>query len=231
MEYDYDMICMDKKMQMRVKTSNLTEELGQVEYVFSDKTGTLTRNIMEFKKFIANGLPYGVDNPTDMEKLSTIKYMQQHPEHQKVFECLRHLSLCHSVILSPEDGSYNASSPDEQALLEGARDLGFVFESRWRDDETNCLNLGIQNFRGEKEEYQLLNILEFNSDRKRMSVVTRNLSTGTIEVLCKGADSVIAKLLKPDIRNSTEFKNTIKEIEKYAAIGLRTLILAKTEIT
>ena len=106
-----------------------------------------------------------------------------------------------------------------------------MFESRERDDETNCLNVGIQNFRGEKEEYQLLNILEFNSDRKRMSVVTRNLSTGTIEVLCKGADSVIAKLLKPDIRNSTEFKNTIKEIEKYAAIGLRTLILAKTEIT
>ena len=50
-------------MPMRVKTSNLTEELGQVEYVFSDKTGTLTRNIMEFKKFVANGISYGVDEP------------------------------------------------------------------------------------------------------------------------------------------------------------------------
>jgi magnesium-transporting ATPase (P-type) len=73
MEYDYDMICMDKKMQMRVKTSNLTEELGQVEYVFSDKTGTLTRNLMEFKKFMAGGKSYGVDNSHDMATLSTIK--------------------------------------------------------------------------------------------------------------------------------------------------------------
>ena len=62
-----------------------------------------------------------------------------------------------------------------------------------------------------------------------MSVVTRNLATGTIEVLCKGADSVIAKLLRD--KDSEEFKNTLSAIEKYAAIGLRTLILAKTEIS
>ena len=56
-------------MPMRVKTSNLTEELGQVEYVFSDKTGTLTRNIMEFKKFVANGISYGVDEPESVQEL------------------------------------------------------------------------------------------------------------------------------------------------------------------
>jgi phospholipid-transporting ATPase len=43
----------------KARTSDLNEDLGQIEYVFSDKTGTLTRNMMEFRKCSIGGVAYG----------------------------------------------------------------------------------------------------------------------------------------------------------------------------
>jgi phospholipid-transporting ATPase len=42
-----------------VQTSSLNEELGQIEYIFSDKTGTLTKNCMDFKKLAVGNILYG----------------------------------------------------------------------------------------------------------------------------------------------------------------------------
>jgi len=56
-----------------VQTSNLNEELGQIEYVFSDKTGTLTKNYMEFKKLVAKGVPFG-----NLKKISLTKVRLGH---------------------------------------------------------------------------------------------------------------------------------------------------------
>jgi magnesium-transporting ATPase (P-type) len=85
---------------------------------------------------------------------------------------MRNLAVCHTIIVQKDkkgNMAYNASSPDELALVNGAKYFGYSFLKR---DEDNHIHVQLKS--GEVEVYQLLDILEFNSDRKRMSVIVRD---------------------------------------------------------
>jgi len=135
------------------------------------------------------------------------------------------LALCHTVVAyeDPVTGviEYRAQSPDEAALVQAAADVGFVFLGR--DRETLKLRTP---FSKEVEKYELLNILEFTSARKRMSVVLKKLDSedGRLMLLTKGADNVIFERLK---LGSDHLKETTeKQLDEFANNGLRTLTLA-----
>jgi P-type E1-E2 ATPase len=57
--WDASMYDVNQNIPASVQASNLNEELGQISYLFSDKTGTLTCNVMEFRKFSAGPVSYG----------------------------------------------------------------------------------------------------------------------------------------------------------------------------
>lgn len=136
------------------------------------------------------------------------------------------LSLCHTVLaaVDPETGriEYRAQSPDEAALVQAAADAGFVF--RGRDKEILRLQTP---FSDDVELYELLNVLDFTSARKRMSVILRKINDedGRIFLLTKGADNVIFDRLKPGVNDDLK-KVTETHLDEFAGEGLRTLTLA-----
>ena len=69
--FDTEMYYAKNDVPSRARTTTLNEELGQVQYVFSDKTGTLTQNIMTFNKCTINGISYG-DLMTDRGEILEI---------------------------------------------------------------------------------------------------------------------------------------------------------------
>uniref|UniRef100_A0A8D0SEU0 Phospholipid-transporting ATPase n=1 Tax=Sus scrofa TaxID=9823 RepID=A0A8D0SEU0_PIG len=225
---DEDMHYERNDVYAMARTSSLNEELGQVKYLFSDKTGTLTCNIMTFKKCTIAGIIYG-DRPcpiTESSEFSDPKLLENfeedHPTKEYIKEFLFLLSVCHTVV--PErDGnniSYQASSPDEAALVKGAKKLGFVFTAR------TPYSVTIEAM-GEEFTFQILNVLEFSSNRKRMSVIVRT-PTGQLRLYCKGADSVIYERLSED---SLFVKETLTHLESFAREGLRTLCIAYIDLT
>jgi len=111
------------------------------------------------------------------------------------------LAICHTILvqtkttydeLDPEkkDGNgetfYSAQSPDELALVNAAKTFGIVFKSRPSAKQIEIVDEST----AKSEVYDILNILEFTSARKRMSVIIR-CPNGQIKLLCKGADSTL----------------------------------------
>ncbi|XP_044961810.1 putative phospholipid-transporting ATPase 9 [Hordeum vulgare subsp. vulgare] len=261
---DIEMYDEESDKPTHARTSNLNEELGQVDTILSDKTGTLTCNMMEFIKCSIAGTAYG-QSVTEVEKAMALrkgvplgdeivggehkeKQIEESP-HVKGFnlkdprimdgnwvhepnkdvirDFFRLLAICHTCIPEVDETNkvtYEAESPDEAAFVIAARELGFEFYKRTQTSivirERNP-NQNVEDYQYRK--YELLNVLEFSSSRRRMSVIVKE-PEGRVLLFSKGADSVMFRRLAPDGRKFEE--ETKKHINEYSDSGLRTLVLA-----
>ncbi|KAL6130227.1 hypothetical protein ACLB2K_068608 [Fragaria x ananassa] len=235
--------------RFQCRALNINEDLGQIKYVFSDKTGTLTENKMEFQCASIWGVDYNggrgslekdqlehnvqIDGivlrpkmkvKADPDLLRLLKSEKDTNEGKHVHEFFLALAACNTIVPLVTDSSdrnvrlidYQGESPDEQALVYAAAAYGFMLIER----TSGHITIDIQ---GERQRFSVLGLHEFDSDRKRMSVIL-GCPDKTVKVFVKGADttmfSVTDKRLNLNIIRATE-----AHIHAYSSLGLRTLVV------
>ena len=203
------------------------QELGIVGSIFSDKTGTLTRNEMIFTKFVIDGgswdIPGSGEGEGELrgpEGERMLAQLKEREDFSKFYAFFRALSVCHTVVRGT-NGQYRAESPDELALVEGI--LGFNCHLLERGSTSMSVAIC-----GDTADYEILAVNEFTSDRKRMSLLIRNEKTGEHLLVCKGADNIMMDRCKlSDVERARDEKG----LYDLACLGLRTLVVAQKELT
>ncbi|KJZ73991.1 hypothetical protein HIM_06659 [Hirsutella minnesotensis 3608] len=143
--------------------------------------------------------PEGPHDGPEMKSEDLLDYIRRKPHttfSRKAKHFLLCIALCHTCLPEAnEDGEieFQAASPDELALVEAARDLGLMLIDR----PAQSIRLQTRDGDGvlQVETYQVLDVIEFSSRRKRMTIIVR-MPDGRICVICKGADNVIMSRLK-----------------------------------
>ncbi|XP_051506137.1 phospholipid-transporting ATPase VB [Myxocyprinus asiaticus] len=132
-----------------------------------------------------------------------------------------------------EEVCYEAHSPDEAALIYAAKAYGFTMVERTPHYVTVKLpNETLMQF-------EVLDVLTFDSTRRRMSIIVRHPYTDEIIMYTKGADSAILERLGNVFSDMTQVDSvekqiavkTQKDLDMYAMDGLRTLCFAKKVIS
>ncbi|PIC41418.1 hypothetical protein B9Z55_008841 [Caenorhabditis nigoni] len=207
------------------RTSNLNEELGQVKYIMSDKTGTLTRNVMKFKRVSIGSQNYGNNEDDEFSDPRLLEDVERGDKHaEAIVEVLKMMAVCHTVVPENKDDGeliYQSSSPDEAALVRGAASQKVKFHTR-QPQKVIC------NVFGTDETIEILDVIDFTSDRKRMSVIVKD-QEGEIKLYTKGADTVIFERLVRGSEQSIDW--CTDHLEDYASFGYRTLCFAVRKLS
>ncbi|KAJ6845918.1 phospholipid-transporting ATPase 2 [Iris pallida] len=219
-DWDEEMYDWDTRTSPHAANTAISEDLGQVEHILTDKTGTLTENIMIFRRCCIGGTFYGNEGGDALKDVELLNAISNNVSD--VVKFLTVMSICNTVVpIKSNNGRilYKAQSPDEDALVNAAARLHMTLMSK----SGNVLEI---NFNGTIVQYEVLDILEFTSERKRMSVVVKDCHNGKFFLLSKGADEAML----PCACAGQQIRTFTDAVDQYAQLGMRTLCLGWREL-
>ncbi|KAI0471138.1 phospholipid-translocating P-type ATPase [Xylariaceae sp. FL0804] len=244
-----------------VRTSTIPEDLGRIEYLLSDKTGTLTQNEMEMRKIHVGTVSYANEAMDEVAAYVRHGFAGPLPDGtlvtpssaynttagvtatrtrreigSRVRDVVLALALCHNVTptTDEEDGqpvtSYQASSPDEIAIVRWTESVGLRLAYRDRHGMTlESTETGKTVVKA-----RIMDVFPFTSDGKRMGIVVQfcerageaSLDPDRSEIwfFQKGADTVMSSIVAANDWLDEETANMARE-------GLRTLVVGRKKLS
>lgn len=243
-----------------VRTSTIPEDLGRIEYLLSDKTGTLTRNEMELKTIHVGTVSYGGEameevggyvkqafalpddsgagtlfTPSSATNIFGASTRTRREIGIRVRDLVLALALCHNVtptLEEDEEGqpttSYQASSPDEIAIVRWTEQVGLRLSHRDR----RSISLQFTGSDKTAVKVEIWNLFPFTSESKRMGIIVKFLRNtsgnsgedGDIVFFQKGADTVMTSIVAANDWLDEETANMARE-------GLRTLVVGRKNLS
>ena len=279
-EWDVKLFSKLKKSFCKARTVSINEELGNVNFIFSDKTGTLTLNQLKFKYCVINKNCYEYIRPNDLnknKKRNSNNFQNQKKlksnllregitqitpfeddffyrlinqkhridfsnkengnssssetidkETENITEFWKALSITNEVTIGEDKNEikYIGTSPDDLELVKAASAQGFKLINT--SSEQKIIRMG----HGGDDQiiFDILNALNFSSERKRMSIIIKEKNKKKIIIYTKGADCEILKRLNYENLQKENTKLISNTIEIFSKHGFRTLLVAYREI-